>query len=195
MMCSPTFTATTRNRLSGVDACIAESWRRCVHSHNLNPENLCEAVVLPNSRLREHQDAIGGFTDIARYGLKALWRQIRDMGYVVLVAEGVVADSLCSGSRRAEWKQARLYLGALWHERQNGTSAVGMVPGNRQTRRGAPQRSFRCRPHRPELHRRPRVRFAKPLARRAQRFCPYPRSRQAKPVLGAPIGKAFRRPD
>lgn len=114
---------------SGVDACIAESWRRYVHSHGLNPENLYEAVVLPNSRLREHQDAIGGFTNIARYGLQALWRQIRDMGYVVLVAdaEGVVVDSLCSGSRRAEWKQAGLYLGALWHERQNGTSAVGMV--------------------------------------------------------------------
>lgn len=115
--------------LSGVDACIAESWRRCVHRHGLNPEEMNEALILPDNRLREHQEAIGDFTDIARYGLQALWKQIRDMGYVVLVADayGVVVDSLCSGSGRSAWKQAGLYLGALWNERQNGTSAVGMV--------------------------------------------------------------------
>ncbi len=116
-------------RLSGVDTCIAESWRRCVHRHGLNPEEMKEALILPDSRLREHQEAIGDFTDIARYGLQALWKQIRDMGYVVLVADadGVVVDSLSSDSGRLAWKQAGLYLGALWHERQNGTSAVGMV--------------------------------------------------------------------
>lgn len=108
---------------------IVESWRRCVFKHGLNPEKLNEALIVPHSRLIEHQDAISDLTALARHGLHALWRQLRDMDYVVLLADsaGVVVERYGSDAELDTFKRSGLHLGALWNEPENGTSAVGMV--------------------------------------------------------------------
>lgn len=112
-----------------LDPKIAASWRRCVHQHGLNPEAMQQALILPHHHLLEHQDAMDSLTAVARHGLQVLWKQIRDMGYVVLLADeqGVVVESFGCDSQKRELTRAGLHLGALWRENTNGTSAVGMV--------------------------------------------------------------------
>lgn len=108
---------------------IAASWQRCVHRHGLNPEQLCEAIILPHHDLVEHLDAMDNLTAVARHGMQVLWQQIRDMGYVVLLTDehGVVVESFGFDRQKTELSRAGLHLGALWREPANGTSAVGMV--------------------------------------------------------------------
>lgn len=114
---------------SRIDPVIAASWQRCVFRHGLDPERLCDAVVLPRHDLLEHQDAMDNLTAVARYGMKELWKQIRAMGYVVLLTDehGVVVESFGFDKQKTELARAGLHLGALWREHVNGTSAVGMV--------------------------------------------------------------------
>ncbi len=54
------------------DEIIRASWQRCVHQHRLDPTRMQEAVILPQARLREHQDQMEDFLQIARHGLEQL---------------------------------------------------------------------------------------------------------------------------
>ncbi|WP_423739642.1 hypothetical protein [Cupriavidus basilensis] len=75
---------------------IQNSWRRCVHQYGLDPARMQEARILPQTRLREHQQRIDDFARIARHGLQTLYSQVAGMGYVVLLtdAQGVTVDYL-----------------------------------------------------------------------------------------------------
>ncbi len=41
---------------AGHEQVIRDSWLRCVNEHRLDPTRMQEAVILPQARLREHQD-------------------------------------------------------------------------------------------------------------------------------------------
>lgn len=109
------------------DAIIQSSWRRCVHQYGLDPARMQEARILPQMRLREHQQRIDDFTRIARHGLETLYSQVGGMGYVVLLtdADGVTVDYLGDANADAALRRAGLYLGAEWSENGAGTCAVG----------------------------------------------------------------------
>ncbi|TAM01672.1 MAG: sigma-54-dependent Fis family transcriptional regulator [Paraburkholderia sp.] len=109
------------------DAIIQSSWRRCVHQYGLDPARMQEARILPQIRLREHQQRIDDFTRIARHGLETLYGQVEGMGYVVLLtdADGVTVDYLGDAGSDAALRRAGLYLGAEWSENGAGTCAVG----------------------------------------------------------------------
>lgn len=109
------------------DAVIRASWQRCVHEHGLDPSRLQEAVILPQGRLREHQDQMDAFLSIARHGLEALYAQVAGQGYVVLLtdARGVTVDFLGDLSLEPHLRRAGLYLGADWSEHHAGTCGVG----------------------------------------------------------------------
>ncbi|WP_179402854.1 sigma-54-dependent Fis family transcriptional regulator [Burkholderia guangdongensis] len=109
------------------DAIIQSSWQRCVHQYGLDPARMQEARILPQMRLREHQQRIDDFTRIARHGLETLYGQVREMGYVVLLtdADGVTVDYLGHANADAALRRAGLYLGAEWSENGAGTCAVG----------------------------------------------------------------------
>ena len=70
---------------------IRDSWFRCVHEHQLDPARMQEAIILPHTRLREHQDQMEAFLHIARHGLETLYSKVAGLGYVVLLtdAQGV----------------------------------------------------------------------------------------------------------
>ncbi|WP_420997782.1 sigma-54-dependent Fis family transcriptional regulator [Cupriavidus sp. 30B13] len=106
---------------------IQNSWRRCVHQYGLDPARMQQACILPQTRLREHQQRIDDFTRIARHGLQTLYSQVAGMGYVVLLtdAQGVTVDYLGDASADARLRRAGLYLGAQWSEAGAGTCAVG----------------------------------------------------------------------
>jgi sigma-54 dependent transcriptional regulator, acetoin dehydrogenase operon transcriptional activator AcoR len=110
-----------------LDVIIRNSWERCVHQYGLDPARMQEARILPQTRLREHQQRIDDFARIARYGLETLYSQVAGMGYVVLLtdADGVTVDFLGDASSEAGLRRAGLYLGAEWSEDGAGTCAVG----------------------------------------------------------------------
>ncbi|WP_427307568.1 sigma-54-dependent Fis family transcriptional regulator [Cupriavidus sp. H39] len=109
------------------DAIIQNSWRRCVHQYGLDPSRMQEARILPQTRLREHQERIDDFARIARHGLQSLHAQVAALGYVVLLtdAQGVTVDYIGDTHSDAALRHAGLYLGAEWSESGAGTCAVG----------------------------------------------------------------------
>ncbi|WP_277189183.1 sigma-54-dependent Fis family transcriptional regulator [Caballeronia sp. BR00000012568055] len=109
------------------DSIIQSSWRRCVHQYGLDPSRMQEARILPQTRLREHQQRIDDFARIARHGLETLYEQVAGMGYVVLLtdAQGVTVDYLGDANTDDALRRAGLYLGAEWSEAGAGTCAVG----------------------------------------------------------------------
>ena len=109
------------------DAIIRASWERCVREHRLDPTRMQEAVILPQARLREHQDQMDAFLSIARHGLESLYHQVAGQGYVVLLtdARGVTVDFLGDLQMEPHLRRAGLYLGADWSEHHAGTCGVG----------------------------------------------------------------------
>ena len=109
------------------DAVIHDSWRRCVSDHRLDPTRMQEAVILPGHRLREHQDQLDAFLQIARHGLESLYAQVAGLGYCVLLtdARGVTVDFLGDLVCEPSLRKAGLYLGADWSEPLAGTCGVG----------------------------------------------------------------------
>jgi len=109
------------------DEVIRRSWARCVHEHHLDPTRMQEAVILPDARVREHQDRMEDFLHIARHGLETLYQQVAGMGYVVLLtdARGVTVDFIGDLALDASLRSAGLYLGSDWNEQHAGTCGVG----------------------------------------------------------------------
>lgn len=109
------------------ESIIESSWRRCVHQYGLDPSRMQEARILPQTRLREHQQRIDDFARIARHGLETLYEQVAGMGYVVLLTDalGVTVDYIGDANTDTALRRAGLYLGAEWSEAGAGTCAVG----------------------------------------------------------------------
>jgi sigma-54 dependent transcriptional regulator, acetoin dehydrogenase operon transcriptional activator AcoR len=109
------------------DEVIRNSWLRCVNDHRLDPARMQEPVILPGALLREHQDQMEEFLQIARHGLEALHLQVAGLGYVVLLtdARGVTVDFIGDLQRQQDLRRAGLTLGADWSERHAGTCGVG----------------------------------------------------------------------
>ena len=109
------------------DDIIRSSWQRCIDDHGLDPTRMQEARILPWSRLREHQERVEEFTQIARHGLGDLYRLVAGIGYVVLLTDGhgVTVDYLGDQQTAAQLRRAGLYLGSDWNEMHAGTCAVG----------------------------------------------------------------------
>ncbi|WP_372661447.1 sigma-54-dependent Fis family transcriptional regulator [Hydrogenophaga sp.] len=106
---------------------IRDSWHRCVHQHGLDPTRMQEAIILPQARLREHQDEMEALLQIARHGLEELYNKVAGLGYVVLLtdARGVTVDFLGDLVFEPSLRKAGLYLGADWSEINAGTCGVG----------------------------------------------------------------------
>jgi transcriptional regulator of acetoin/glycerol metabolism len=109
------------------DEVIRQSWARCVHEHRLDPTRMQEAIILPQTQVREHQDRMEDFLHIARHGLETLYHQVAGMGYVVLLtdANGVTVDFIGDLALDTSLRKAGLYLGSDWNERHAGTCGVG----------------------------------------------------------------------
>lgn len=106
---------------------IRSSWFRCMNQHGLDPTRPQQAIILPNTRLREHQDRLEEFLHIARHGLETLYQQVSGLGYCVLLtdAKGVTVDFIGDLLFEPSLRKAGLYLGADWSEANAGTCGVG----------------------------------------------------------------------
>lgn len=109
------------------DRLIHDSWRRCARDYRLDPTRMQDAIILPSQRLREHQEQMDEFLQIARSGMQALYRHVAGLGYVVLLtdARGVTVDFLGDLNSGHSLRRAGLYLGSDWSEPLAGTCGVG----------------------------------------------------------------------
>jgi transcriptional regulator of acetoin/glycerol metabolism len=112
------------------DRLIHDSWRRCARDYRLDPTRMQDAIILPRQRLREHQQQMDEFLQIARSGMQAIYRHVAGLGYVVLLtdARGVTVDflgDLNTGNTGSSLRRAGLYLGSDWSEPLAGTCGVG----------------------------------------------------------------------
>ncbi|MDP2254954.1 MAG: sigma-54-dependent Fis family transcriptional regulator [Polaromonas sp.] len=107
---------------------IAQSWRRSIEVHRLDPGRPAPPRVLPAHHLRDYQAPLEPLLHIARSGMEKLFAQIRDAGYVVLLtdAHGVTVDFMNNPLLDRELRRAGLYLGSCWSEDEEGTCAVGL---------------------------------------------------------------------
>ncbi|TCO77501.1 GAF modulated Fis family sigma54 specific transcriptional regulator [Plasticicumulans lactativorans] len=114
-------------RGGGGDPRLIRSWQRSLEAYRLDPARIHHPRILTGGSLREHQESIEAFTRIAHHGLTQLHAQVRDAGYVVLLtdAAGVTVDFIGNPRLERELKDAGLYLGACWSEREEGTCGVG----------------------------------------------------------------------
>jgi len=107
---------------------IAQSWRRSLEIHRLDPGLATPPRVLPVSHLRDYQAPLEPLLQTARSGMERLFTQVRDAGYVVLLtdARGITVDFINNAAYDRELRHAGLYLGACWSEEVEGTCAVGL---------------------------------------------------------------------
>ncbi|WP_299852466.1 sigma-54-dependent Fis family transcriptional regulator [uncultured Roseovarius sp.] len=112
---------------SSRDPEVVSSWLRCLNDHKLDPEHKGEAIILPEDRLRQHQQEAEDLLSIARYGMEDLYRRVNSMGYVLLLtdAKGVTVDFIGDEKVDRELKRAGLYIGSEWSEENAGTCGVG----------------------------------------------------------------------
>ena len=113
--------------LTGREMIIAESWRRCMCEHGLDPTDLKNAYIVPDTTLREHRERIERLIHTARNGLESLYKQVNVQNYVLLLtdAQGVTVDYMGDPTLDDDLRRAGLYLGAEWSECRAGTNGVG----------------------------------------------------------------------
>ncbi|MDR6100776.1 transcriptional regulator of acetoin/glycerol metabolism [Agrobacterium larrymoorei] len=114
-------------RNTGRDAVVLESWRRCLDTYQLDPAKAREAVIVSDTRLREHRQRSEDLVHIARSALEGLYRQVAEQNYVLLLSDrqGVTVEFLGDPSFNNNLRKAGLYLGSEWSEPRAGTCAVG----------------------------------------------------------------------
>jgi len=113
--------------VKGVSTSILTSWKRSLDEHGIDPSKTEPVRILTSRELREYVGPIEDFLRIAKVGVQHLHRQVVDLGYSTLLcdAHGVTVDWRGQERFTKQWKEAGLYLGALWSERQEGTCGVG----------------------------------------------------------------------
>lgn len=109
------------------DSYVVQSWRRCLEDYHLDPAVNCEAVILPDGRLKEHRQQAEELICIARTGLERLYGHISGQNYVLLLTnrQGIAVEYFGDQRQARELRKAGLYLGADWAEARAGTCAVG----------------------------------------------------------------------
>ena len=113
---------------------IGRSWKRCIDEYGLDPSQPRSARIVTQQTLKEHQDSVDEFLNVARAGVEQLYMNIANLGYVLLLTDhrGITVQYL--GDRRYDQRlrKAGLYLGADWSEQYAGTCAVGTCIEERQ---------------------------------------------------------------
>lgn len=106
---------------------VLKSWQRSLKQHGIDPSRPNQVRILTARELREYSQPIEAFLSIARAGIDNLYRHVCDLGYSTLLcdAQGITVDWRGEDRFKKEWKQAGLYLGAVWTECHEGTCSVG----------------------------------------------------------------------
>ncbi len=116
------------------EATIARSWSRCINNYGLDSVHFHQTQVLEQIRLREHQERMDDFLDIARIEMNSLYQRIAGSGFAVILTdrEGVIVHWTSDANLSKPFEQAGLWLGAMWNEENEGTNGIGTALVERQ---------------------------------------------------------------
>lgn len=114
-------------RPSQRDGLVINSWLRCLNDYQLDPTRRGQAYIVPETRLREHQQQVEELTRISSVALDHLYEQVAGHNYILLLsdARGVSVAHYRNPRLDSALRDAGLYLGSDWSEDLSGTSAVG----------------------------------------------------------------------
>ena len=112
---------------SSLEASIARSWIRCVNNYGLDAVHSHQTQVLEQIRLREHQQRLDDFLEIARIEMNSLYQRIAGSGFAVILTDGdgVIVNWICDANLSRPFKQVGLWPGAIWDEENEGTNGIG----------------------------------------------------------------------
>lgn len=93
------------------DAPVIQSRLRCLNDYKLDPTIAQEAYIVPELKLREHREQAEELIRIGRSGLEALFNQIAEQNYVLLLsdARGVTVDFMGDPTFDNQLRRAGLY--------------------------------------------------------------------------------------
>lgn len=106
---------------------IANSWRRCLAKHQLDPDRPPAVQVLESQQLRERSQRHDYLMGVAQQELVDLYNQMQGSGFNVFLtdAEGIILQQVCDPNYAASLRRAGAHLGADWSEPNSGTNGVG----------------------------------------------------------------------
>ena len=114
-------------KLAGVEPHVARSWHRCVKEYGIEPNGTRQNSVLDPQTVKESQQRMGELLRVARAEMESLYEQIAGSGFAVILSDtqGALMSTITDPTLQREFRQAGLWLGALWDERHEGTNGIG----------------------------------------------------------------------
>ncbi|MEP6484384.1 MAG: sigma-54-dependent Fis family transcriptional regulator [Rudaea sp.] len=112
---------------AGIEPHVTRSWYRCMKEYGIEPTAKRVSTVLDPHTVREAQQRMGELLKVARAEMESLYDQIAGSGFAVILSDmqGAVMSTITDPTLQREFRQAGLWLGALWDERHEGTNGIG----------------------------------------------------------------------
>ena len=107
---------------------IANSWRRCLVDHKLDPARRGPPRTLTQSELRRHAEPVDGLIHLATPELDDLYCALRGTGYCVNLADtnaAILLSRLPDGEAATILRQWKVYTGSIFAEAVEGTNGLG----------------------------------------------------------------------
>lgn len=112
---------------AGIEPHVTRSWSRCIKEYGIEPQGPRQLAVLDPITVKELQQRMGELLRVARAEMENLYEQISGSGFAVILsdAQGALLNTITDPTLQREFRQAGLWLGALWDERHEGTNGLG----------------------------------------------------------------------
>lgn len=112
---------------AGIEPHVTRSWHRCIKEYKLEPQGPRKIAVRDPVAVKELQQRMGELLRVARAEMESLYEQISGSGFAVMLADsqGTLLNTITDPTLQREFRQAGLWLGALWDERHEGTNGIG----------------------------------------------------------------------
>ncbi|MBI1774413.1 MAG: helix-turn-helix domain-containing protein [Proteobacteria bacterium] len=106
---------------------LAESWRRSLKDHHIDPGNVAPAQIVTQHELNGLREPLEYQIEIGRVELDQLYSVMRNAGYVVLLcdANGIAIDHRGDEAKADRFKHWGIWLGGVWSESVEGTNGIG----------------------------------------------------------------------
>ncbi|HUW52620.1 MAG TPA: sigma-54-dependent Fis family transcriptional regulator [Rhodanobacter sp.] len=112
---------------------VTKSWDRCFNRYSMEPDAKRNTVVLDAESVRDRQQRLGELLHVARAEMENLYEQIAGSGYAVILsdADAVVLGAVTDPNVKREFRNAGLWVGAVWSEQNEGTNGLGTAIAER----------------------------------------------------------------
>jgi sigma-54 dependent transcriptional regulator, acetoin dehydrogenase operon transcriptional activator AcoR len=132
---------------------VADSWKRCLSDHHLDPDRISRPAVLTHSELRDLSEKYGDLLAVAGPEVESLFLRLVDSEYLVSLAspQGAMMLFRCDYHFLTDMSNYGVLPGSVWNEERQGTNGVGtclstgksvMIVGNQHY--GSAAQSLTC---------------------------------------------------